>query len=308
VVTGFGLRDGVRTQRRPETSATERAIVETLAYSDVFDFPLTAEEVWQNLRLRADFEEVWSWLESSAIIDRIDRRPVVYFALPGRGSLVEIREARREASLSLWRSARTYGKLIACLPYVRMVAVTGGLAAGNSDPGDDIDFLVVTAAGRVWLARALIMAVVRLAALSGVTLCPNFLLGEDALELADRDYYSARELTQMAPIAGLSTYSRMLEVNGWWRAMLPNREPLPAPSAGWRQERPGALERMMPARVAATIEGWMFRRKGTELGMKAGPGSEAIFEASMCKGHFEGHRLRTGAEIEKRLLALGIET
>src|SRR5690606_6133029 len=121
--------------------------------------------------------------------------------------------------------ARRYGGLIARLPFVRMVAVTGSLAVDNADEDDDLDFLIVTAPGRVWLTRAMVMAVGRLASLRGITLCPNDLSAETALELPDRDFYTARELLQMRLIAGTATYIRMLETNAWWRDFLPNAEP-----------------------------------------------------------------------------------
>ena len=67
------------------------------------------------------------------------------------------------------------------------------------------------------------MVVVRLAALRGVTLCPNYLLAESALALPDRDVYTARELLQMrADRAAQDVYERMLAANAWWRDLLPN--------------------------------------------------------------------------------------
>ena len=69
-----------------------------------------------------------------------------------------------------------------------MIAVTGSLAMNNYGPGADIDYLVVTTPGRVWIARLLLVALVRFARLSGVELCPNFILSTEVLCLHEQTF------------------------------------------------------------------------------------------------------------------------
>jgi hypothetical protein len=277
--------------------------VETVAYSDVFDFPLKAEEVWQALPVVATSEEVLAALQR---LDGLVSQVPPYYTLAGRESLVATRARRAQTSAPLMRLAEHYGRLIGRLPFVRMVAVTGALAVENSDDSDDVDYLIVTAPGRVWLARALTMAVVRLAKLRGVTLCPNYLLAETALALPERDLYTARELLQMRPVAGLDVYQRMFVANAWCFGLLLNWEPDTPAEAGRHDVIQTFVELILGGRLGDVVERGLLRRKGSELRAQAAT-SEAVFDETMCKGHFDAHRERLQSALAQRLALMGVE-
>jgi hypothetical protein len=287
-------------------TASERAAIEAVAFYDVFDFPPTLDEIWRRLPQALSREEVGDILVRPAVAGAVSRAESFY-TLRGREHLAEVRRRRALASRRLWREARRYSALVARLPYVLMVAVTGSLAVDNAEAGDDIDLLIVTSRGRLWTARALTMPVVRAAGLRGVTLCPNYLLSEDALTLPRRDAYTAGELLQMVPLAGAGVYTRMLAANAWWRDILPNGSPagfreVPLPRGGLGKW----AERPLRARMGDRIEA-LLRRKAEELRRLAGDNPEAVFDERVCKGHMEGYAARTQSGLAQRLRALGLE-
>ena len=198
------------------------AIVASLAYADVFDWPLTPTEVHLGLPLAASLEDVRAALASPGRLDGHVATQAGFVTLPGREGLADDRRRRMDASRDLWRRAARAARAVAALPLVRMVAVTGSLAVGAAEDDADVDLLVVTEDDRLWLTRALTIGVVRAAAAGGVRLCPNYFLAESALELRERDLFTAHELVQMVPIAGWSTYLELLRRNDWYRAFLPN--------------------------------------------------------------------------------------
>ena len=65
-----------------------------------------------------------------------------------------------EKTLKMSAQAVRYGLTIARLPFVRMVAVPGALTMDNVEPGDDVDYLIVTAPDRLWLCRAVVIELV----------------------------------------------------------------------------------------------------------------------------------------------------
>jgi hypothetical protein len=197
-----------------------------------------------------------------------------------------------------------------------MVAVTGALAMNNVDAGADIDYLIVTSPGRLWLCRGLVVLLVKRARLQGVTLCPNYLLSERALVFPDKTLYSAHELVQMVPLHGLAVYQRMLQDNRWTEQFLPNAsgQPfLPYLAVGEDSEgirRPSSIkslaERLLNSSPGAWLESWEMRRKILKFTL-ADPGSpETDFSADWCKGHFDRHGEKTLDSYATHLQRFGI--
>jgi hypothetical protein len=196
------------------------------------------------------------------------------------------------------------------LPFVRMIAVTGGLAMDNMADGD-IDYLVVTEPGRLWLCRALIVGLVRLAAVKGTELCPNYFLSERALELTERNLFTAHEVAQMVPIAGMETYARLRELNRWTDTFLPNAAGAPrrlAPVEPSRRRTRRIVERTLRSRVCTPLERWEMSRKIRKLVNRGNGHVEAAFGPDWCKGHFGDHGQVTLARYAERLRALGHPT
>jgi hypothetical protein len=285
----------------------ERAIVEAVAYADVFDYPLTADEVHRYLDgVPASRAGVRAALSSGRLVPRQLSHTGRFLSLPGRESVVEVRRERTRVSETYWRRAIHYGRLMAGLPYVRMVAVTGALAMDNV-ADDDIDYMVVTEPGRLWLCRALVVGLVRWAALRGVTLCPNYFLSENALVLAERNLFTAHEVAQMVPLAGWNTYETFRRVNRWTDHFLPNAGGPPrrvsavAPHGQWVRR---LAEAGLRSGVGGTLERWEMRRKIHKLGQRGVDHVEAGFSVDFCKGHFGDHGQRTLSRYEERLRAL----
>src|SRR5207244_5456203 len=109
-----------------------------------------------------------------------------FYTLPGRESLVAVRHRRAAIAARLWPAALAYARVIAGLPFVRMVAVTGSLAWHNVDDGGNIDYLIVTAPDHLWVCRWLTAALNRAARLEGARICPHYVITTRSLTFADR--------------------------------------------------------------------------------------------------------------------------
>ncbi|HEV7677536.1 MAG TPA: hypothetical protein VGQ42_03090 [Candidatus Dormibacteraeota bacterium] len=270
------------------------AALEAIAYADVFDWPLTAAEVHRFLPVRAQRFEV-SVALGRAALDGLVVRVGSLYVLPGRASLVARRCDREATSARLWPAAVRWCRMLARLPWVRLVAVSGSLAVGAAGDGADVDLFIVTVDGRVWLGRALAIAVGRASRRGELWLCPNYILGEGSLALPERDLFTAHELVQLVPLFGPDAYRALLAANGWYREFLPNHPGY----SGRVGALPGravrrAVEPLLRNPAVARLEDWEMRRKVARLGgAPARDPAEVRFDATTSKGHFGGYRRRT---------------
>ena len=282
-----------------------RAILQAVAYSDVFDSPLTAREIHRYLvGVKTSLEDVVHALGEDGLVTRTGD----YFTLPGREEIVETGRRRRLRSAELLPRALAYGQMLGRLPYIRMVALTGSLAVRNVAENPDFDYMLVTVPGRLWTARAFSMALNRLARLQGCMLCPNLIVSECALRWTQTDLYSARELCQMIPITGLDVYQRLLQANRWVEGFLPNAY-LECTSVrpDWQRRVmafQGLCESLLGGSLGDRIEVWEMDRKIARFSKQVGFGEETLFHADVCQGNFHHHRKHTQEAFENKLRVL----
>ena len=279
----------------------EEAVLQTVLYADIFDYPLTPAEIhYYLISTSASAAQVSAVIEDSAWLRARLSLTHGVVTVNGREAIAAVREARGHSSAQLWPLARRWAAVIDSLPFVRMVAVTGALAVDNAPAGDDIDFLIVTAPGRVWLARALAVGVVRGARLFGVGLCPNYVLAHSALSQQKRNLFIAHDLAQMVPLSGPAVYAEMRAANAWAQGYLPQgylpqaSGPLRAEpelrSARWRTAFKRAGEWLLGGRLGEALERWERDRKLRKFAPVAGQASSAAeLDADRVKGHFDDH-------------------
>ncbi len=301
-------------------SPLDQAILMTLLYADVFSFPMTAREIHHFLiGCAASAEEITcaianpsAWLTQYIEVGTLNQQPIYTIRKADNTPVFATRQQRDIASTELWPKARRYGVLLGHLPFVRMVAITGALAMRNAgSPQDDLDYLLVVKQGRVWLARLGAVVLVRVCKVLGVTLCPNYVLADTALEQNRHDLFMAHELTQMIPLTGQGIYQEMRALNQWADAMLPNAQApfyseidaAPRRVGRWIQT---ALELLLSGPVGHRLEEWERRRKMSKFHSQAAQSTDTVLDAEHVKGHFFDYGSRTLHRFEESLKAYNL--
>jgi len=164
--------------------------------------------------------------------------------------------------------------------------------------------MLIVAAGRVWLARAFSIVLVRVARQRGIALCPNYVLSEHDLEQQRQDVYIARELAQMQPLYGDA--SAFYAANTWATDYLPHlqmlteHEALPMPR--WKR----VCEGLLSGRVGEALEQWEYRRKSKRFQAQIQPTNAARIDSKQVKGHFQDHGAPILQQYQARLERYGL--
>ncbi|OGG31160.1 hypothetical protein A3I51_00470 [Candidatus Gottesmanbacteria bacterium RIFCSPLOWO2_02_FULL_38_8] len=218
------------------------AVVKTLAYADIFDYPLTLTEINKYL---IGFSLKGKKTHRS-LITNIKKIPQIkesdgYYFFSGREKIVRERKRKLIESRKKMRIARRIARLLFYLPTIKMIAVTGNLALYNADISDDIDFLIVTQSNRIWLTRFLCVVLLKLLGVNRTPntptvsdkICLNMFIDENNLTLprTEQDLYSAHEIIQAKPILEKAGYKNILQrSNPWVKKFLPNALVIPSES------------------------------------------------------------------------------
>lgn len=203
----------------------KQAVLSTLAYFDIFRYPLTQEEVTRFLyKLEPDPHHVEVTLKESRLI----RKRGSFYQLEGPEDHVATRHDRELIARRLWKRVDRFRWVFHLTPYVRLAAVCNNLALSNTSPESDIDLLIITKPGRLFVSRLILTAwlqvfgVRRHAKKTVGRFCLSFFAAEGALQcqaLAKKphDIYLAYWLQTLEPVAGnRDVYEALLAFNTPW--------------------------------------------------------------------------------------------
>jgi hypothetical protein len=289
--------------------AATQEVLKPILYADIFDYPLTFDEIYKFLEFKASPEEV-----ESMLAEALARREIIvvdgYYSLAHKPHLVAKRQERWQASQTLWPKAVFYGRWIASLPFIRLVSVTGSLAVDNPRDGvDDIDYLIVTSPKRLWLCRALIILMVKFGNRRGVYLCPNYILTENVLYFEENNLFVAREMLQMIPLYGRQFYLKMRQLNDWVINYLPQGAGLNLHRVDDRLSTGQCTLKKMGEIILGGFIGDALEKilqkiqitKHMNRAKKVGALDKVIFTADLCKGHYDGHNQKTMQAYQQRV-------
>lgn len=222
----------------------QQAVLRTLAYRQVFNCPLSADEIWRFLDTPwVSVGEVATALQQLQTAGLVACREGTYW-IAAMDDPTERWLANRARADEAMPQALAVGRGLMRLPFVDGVAISGSLSKRSLAEDGDFDFLIITRPGRLWLVYVLLRSY-RKRLPSPQMLCSNYLLASHKLALERRDAFTAMELATLIPVAGADVLSRLQQANPWVDAYLPNRQ-APAPidepvRTAWRSLTEGLL-------------------------------------------------------------------
>ncbi|MBI2442927.1 MAG: hypothetical protein HYV40_03380 [Candidatus Levybacteria bacterium] len=212
-------------------ASTDEALLKALHYSDMFDFPLTKDELyWFAVEKKIPSHRVFE--QSLSKLRRMIGEKNGMYYLKGREGIVDFRHRRSAISAQKKKLGQMLGRYIARIPTVTFVGISGGVSSDNADEEDDIDFFVISQPGTLWTTRVAVLATLSVLGRRRVKnaqdvsdmACVNMLLDGHALALPQvmRSLYTAWEVVSLQPLFSRGdTYLSFLQANQWIFSFLP---------------------------------------------------------------------------------------
>ncbi len=232
----------------------KEAIIRVVAFFDMFDCPLTLNEIWRNIKVKCELFEVMRELDNNISI--IENKNGFYF-LAGQEKNIKERLNRYNFTDRKFKRAMLVSKIFKFIPWIKMIAISNLLGAHNLKDDSDIDFFIVAENKRIWLVRFFCTSVAKILGLrprignSRDKICLSFYVSEGTMDLsnlmlrqdsiaslcrqtpapqndnANDDIYFIYWLAGLTPLFDSGgIYEKLIGANSWLKNYLPNWRPM----------------------------------------------------------------------------------
>jgi len=218
----------VSTQISNPTTLTsfESGVVRTLLYFDIFNYPLTLEEIVKYHPVPI-YDIANAQLELHSLVEKkIIFQHGIFYSMQQGSVIAERRLKGNKLAEVKMPVAKKYSKLISCFPFVRGILLSGSLSKNYMDENSDIDYFVITEPGRLWLTRAMLALFKRIFLFnSHKFFCVNYFVDDQSLEIEEKNIYTAFEMATIIPVYGQQICRQFLSGNDWMNQYFPNLKP-----------------------------------------------------------------------------------
>jgi hypothetical protein len=199
-------------------------ILATLAYFNMFEYPLKKNEIFIFLGHCNDYREfeqaLNNLLRDSAIFKIGD-----FYSLRNDFEIAMRRYRGNEKAIVMLKKAEKAATIINAFPFVKGVAVSGSLSKYFADEQSDIDFFIITTANRLWIARSFLHIFKKLTFILNKQslFCMNYFIDEGDPAILEKNIYTAMEIVTLLPLRGDTLFDTFFKENNWARNFFPNK-------------------------------------------------------------------------------------
>ena len=257
-------------------------ILSTLKFFDLQDYPVTLLELHKFLV--SDINGVKDHLDENGEIKSFDIKPAPvsidevlmvleqqcqnevgnhlgFYYLAGRQAIAHSRLQNYFYGIQREKLIKIYIGGLKYLPFVRGAALAGSQAMGQEKPGSDIDLLIITAPGFLWLARTLVTGYLQILGkrrygqnIANRFCLNHYLAGAKSLQ-SDRNLYTACEYLKLRPLVFSHAVWQFQKNNAnWIKFCFPNADFLePEKDASPALQK--FLEKLFTGKFGSWLEG-----------------------------------------------------
>ena len=291
--------------RRTELTPLSKSILRVLLYFKIFDYPVTKEELFQ-------FVSSDNKIEIQASLARLVRDGMVcsrggYVWVMNDEAIIPVRAKGNASAERYLKVARRQARILSWFPFIKCICISGSLSKYYMDSHSDIDYFIIAKQGRLWLTKLLMSIIVETLEVLRLEkyFCPNYIITENNLHIADRNIFTAMEIVTLVPLYNQEEYERFLHANEWIKDYFPQYQMnLPVKSFGyskkllrtvWNHGFFGWVDKHI-----LRFYQWRYERK-IKAGKIRASGTDMVITESDYKLHLSGHRRRILQQYENNI-------
>lgn len=216
------------------STSIPKNILSTICYSDIFDYPLTLDEISRFFigNKKIDEKKLAYQLEGGRLIKMVVLKNGFY-CFKNRTKIINKRIRREEESIKKLQLAQKIILKLCLVPTVQLIGISGALAMKNSEKNDDIDLFIIAKKNTLWITRFFLLLLLEIFGRRrkrneidpSDKFCMNMLIDESLLLLPKerQNLYSAHEIVQLMPVFQRENmHEKFIKVNKWVNKFLPN--------------------------------------------------------------------------------------
>ena len=208
------------------------AIIKTIAFFDMFFYPLTFFEIRKYLGEKVDWHVLSLLIDDLTVSGRLIKRKG-FFCLPGREDVVNLRQQKLNVYNRKLKKALRVAKIFSYIPWIKYIALVNSIGSHNLNEDGDIDLLIITSNNRLWLSRLFTVLIISLLGQRPKyndvrdKICLSFFLSEKRMNMENlqitNDIYFKYWFSNINTLYNSSgTYHKLIEANQWLKKALPN--------------------------------------------------------------------------------------
>lgn len=219
-----------------QSTEISRAVIETVAYFDVFDYPLTYPELYHYLWRSPNTTLEETIQTAKQLTQLVEQGGFVMFH--DRTHLPAIRQQHYVESELKWNKRRWFIRLLSYLPGVEAIFIVNTFSYHNVRPDSDIDLLIIARSNAIWATRFYTTLLAKFANMrpkphkTKDAVCLSFYATPTGLpKLAtlrrdDNDALEAYWLAQAMPVYDPYGCAQPMANGKWLKTVLPNNQPV----------------------------------------------------------------------------------
>jgi len=235
---------------------TQIEIIKAVLYFDVFKYPLTKDELFENSAISVSKEQFREELRDLVTSNVLKQDGEFILSLERTKTDLSKRLIGNEGAKKIMPKAIKYSRKIASFPFVEGVCLSGGLSKNYFDEKGDIDFFIITKPNRLWICRTLLIATYKLLPKRLKKYwCTNYFISSDNLSIPDINVFTGTELAYLLPTVNYPVYKKIVEQNKWYQENYPNKHPASRDTC--MDPRTTVLKSVLEKLMAGPLGNWL---------------------------------------------------